>query len=271
MAGIEPETEGVPTVRTYAADMARAIRERGESLASIANTETARREDAAPPSERSLSPRAMLLIGGGVISFFLGIGVIVAALVFEPQDQELVAEAGIIFPNQTFTLAARPDLAMTDQLAVIRANQNLTLGEVLLITILESDAPLSGARLAEALGAPSALSREVVHASVGVHAFDRNQPFIIFEIGAYDRAYAALLSWEETMGASLGAFFTPTGKTGASPRLTFSDDIIRNLDVRRSQNEWPIIYTFPERGLLIITTNEFTLREILTRLGSARR
>ena len=71
---------------------------------------------------------------------------------------------------------------------------------------------------------------------------------------------------------ALGDFFAPLGKRADdAPSLTFKDTIVQNLDVRASQGEWPILYTFPEQHLVIITTNEFTFREIITRLGAAGR
>ncbi len=55
---------------------------------------------------------------------------------------------------------------------------------------------------------------------------------------------------------------------GIPPTLSFTDTVLQNLDTRESQSSWPVIYAFPTQGLLIFTTNEYTLREIMTRLGN---
>ena len=76
-----------------------------------------------------------------------------------------------------------------------------------------------------------------------------------------------MLVWEGGMAETLGDFFKPVNATGRPPELHFTDGIFKNIDVRSSERTWPIVYAFPERDLLIITTNENTLTEILTRLA----
>ena len=101
---------------------------------------------------------------------------------------------------------------------------------------------------------------------VGLHAFDRNQPLIIIEVAQFDRAYGAMLTWEPNMARSLGSFFRPLNGDKAGTTTIFNDVVVKNIDVRRSQAAWPIMYAFPRRDLLIITTNESTIAEVLSRL-----
>lgn len=266
------EKSGVelPRIRTYAADMSKAIKSRGETLASIVNKEkTVVKRQAERQTSRSLPLRTIAITVGTVVLVLAGVGVLSAIFIFNPRDAAEVQSSGIIFANEITTITTSTDRLFIDQLAAVRVNQNLSLGEVLRIDLTQNGMPVTGSALASRIGLPDALAREVTEAMVGIHAFDRNQPFIILRVATYDRSFGALLEWERDMGRELSGFFEPTSASGNPPLLTFTDEIVQNLDVRKSGDEWPIIYTFPNQDLLIITTNEFTLREIITRLGSS--
>jgi len=82
----------------------------------------------------------------------------------------------------------------------------------------------------------------------------------------------SMLSWETRMNEGLGNFFRPSSLAPASiastpPALIFTDRTIKNTDVRESQLEWHIMYAFLRPDLILITTNESTLREVITRLS----
>lgn len=263
--------KNLPRVRTYAADMSEVIKKRGETLASIVNKEkTSTTQDTSIRREVSWSPRTITLVAGTALLVLAGIGALIAVFVFSPQNAATVENTGgIIFANKTERLAVSDSDDLIKRLAETRANESLSLGEVSRIVVVKDGVgPLSPGELAARLGFPPALTREVTDIMIGVHSFDRNQPFIILKVSAYDRTFGAMLVFEHDMGRTLGGFFAPVGSTGNVPPLSFVDDVIRNLDVRRSDDSWPVLYTFPSQNMLIITTNEFTLREIMTRLGA---
>lgn len=269
-APLQKPVDGLPRIRTYAADMSKVIKARGETLASIVNKEQTQPEKRTPTATASFSPRRIAIVIGIAVLLIAGIGVLIGVFVFSPRDSVEIQSSGIIFANEVFTLSANSDGLLVDQLATIRRDQNLVLGEVMRVDVEEGNTLITGGALAARLGVPDALAREVVDAMIGIHAFDRNQPFIILRIATYDRSFGAMLAWERSMGRDLAGFFAPTNASGSAPLLSFTDEIAQNLDVRRSDADWPVLYTFPEQGLLIITTNEFTLREIMTRLSSSR-
>lgn len=257
----------LPRIRTYAADMSDAIRERGESLASIVNTEKV----TAPEEHHGLSRKVLVMAIAAGVLIILGIAAIITAIVVTGRESTAPpAPTSIIFPNKTRALEVPTGVSLSQALASTRGD-SLSLGEIERITVTRDGVALSPQDLLTALDAPPALTRQVTGAMVGIHSFDRNQPFIILEVAAYDFSFNALLDWESEMGRGLGAFFAPVNSKGAPPTLTFTDAILQNLDVRRSQSVWPVIYTFPEKNLIVITTNEFTLKEVIARLGSAHR
>ena len=265
----EGPSHEAPRLRTYAADMSRAIRSRGETLSSIALKERAAEKPAA--SKRRPSSPSRLFMFGGILFVLLGLGLI-AGVFFLTQESATAPElsSSIIFPNETMFIDISDSGALLAELASVRGRSDLTLGEVKRIVLTRGGVPLTPQETADALGLPGPLSREAADIMLGIHAFDRNQPFIILSVATYDRSLSALLSWEKEMGRDLGEFFKPTSGALPAPTLAFADDVVRNVDVRKSQSAWPILYAYPARTLVVITTNDFTLREVITRLGSAR-
>lgn len=266
---------GLPRVRTYAGDMSRAIQSRGETLSSIVAAQQDAEQTPVLPTQPTSPQRMRLMVFGGVTLLLVGVSLLVFAVVArapETNTQGVEVPPGIIFSNTTSELILSDGDVLSTRLAEERTTSNLSLGEIERIVVFENGALLPPSAIAERLGLPSALVREVVDLMVGIHAFDRNQPFIILKTNAYERSFNALLEWEKDAGRTLGLFYKPVqSESSLAPALTFTDEVIKNLDVRRSQPAWPVLYTFPERTLLIITTNEFTLREIISRLSSGVR
>lgn len=263
---------GLPRIRTYAADLSSAIRTRGETLTSIVSAQKKRGERLHDTPIEQRASHTRFVVAMSALAVVLGVVVVAVAFFLTTKDSAVPAlPAGIIFPNTTLVLEHTRGVALSTLLAEERNTAQLSLGEVERIVVTEDGVPLSASDTAGRLGIPNAIAREVVDIMVGIHAFDRTQPFIILSVVTYDRTFNAMLLWEKDMGRALGAWFAPLNAQSEAPNLSFSDAIFRNLDVRKSQDAYPVVYTYPARTLLVITTNEFTLREITTRLGSARR
>ncbi len=264
---------GLPRLRTFADDLSEEIKKKGTTTASIvqAERERAAREIAldqdvgatvAKYKNPALLVGTMLLIGVGA-AVLLG-AYFYSALVM---PENVSQTPSIIFPNKVVSLTVPPYQEVPDTLALERFAVNLPLGEIERIDLTLEGATTTVRTLLETLGAPATLLREAQSVMFGVHSFERNQPFIIIEVTQYDRAFGAMLTWEEEMGRSFGNFFKPVGGT-VPPTLAFTDRVIQNIDVRVSQNEWPILYAFPRRDVVVITTNQYTLQEVLTRLSA---
>lgn len=141
---------------------------------------------------------------------------------------------------------------------------------------------------------------------LGVHTFGVNQPLLLLKVDSYEQAYAGMLAWENTMHRDLSPLFdytpapkikpVPTGpvslpaQTGTTTIATstssttppapidtfvptgFIDKVVVNHDARVLQNADGTIYflwTFLDRNTLLITTNEDTVRAVITRLTQA--
>ncbi len=116
----------------------------------------------------------------------------------------------------------------------------------------------------------------------GYHSFDGTQPFIVFKTEFYEDAFAAMLDWEPRMNEDLSPLFgdivMETYLVGSSTRtrpanLTFEDVLVKNKEVRvlhDANGKELLLYGFPNPETLIITTNQYTFTEIVTRLQSIR-
>ena len=126
---------------------------------------------------------------------------------------------------------------------------------------------------------------------LGVHIFDVTQPFLILRVDSYEQAYSGMLAWEGSMRQDLLPLFdytprihipeenlaTSTATTTLAQQsplgdATFVDRIVLNHDARVLQNNTGDIYflwTFLDRNTLVITTQENTLKEIISRATEA--
>lgn len=264
-----PEAEGLPRLRTYAEDMSEEIRKRGATLSTIITAEKAR----APEPEPTIPPgRRRLLVIGATTLFILGISAIVIVFILIPKSPDVIAMRASIIPvNHQASVALDPKTPLSETLAATRNAATMNLGEVEELDVVSNGVALSPEEVLTDLGAPNELARNATGILVGVHAFDGNQPFLLISVSAYDIAFAGMLAWEPTIGPALGDFFAPKTVTVGSgtqpPGLSFTDRVVENLDARETQDSWPILYAFPRQDLLLVTTNENTLREVLTRLS----
>lgn len=130
---------------------------------------------------------------------------------------------------------------------------------------------------------------------LGLHSFDENQPFLLMQVDSYETAYAGMLAWESNMRSDLAPLFNrnpsprpapvdplPTGTTtvaATQPQMTtqflqsgFVDKVVENRDTRVILNDAGdilLLWTFLGRNTILITTNEYTLREVLSRMTNA--
>lgn len=135
--------------------------------------------------------------------------------------------------------------------------------------------------------APQELLRTVEQAPYlfGAHVFDDHQAFLILSVDSYEQAFAGMLGWEATMQGDLAPLFTRTPRphipeeklatstpVQAAISTGFTDTVVENHDARVVKNEYGdilLLWTFLDRSTLLITTNEYTLREIVSRLSNA--
>jgi hypothetical protein len=126
--------------------------------------------------------------------------------------------------------------------------------------------------------APDAFTRALDPAyMLGVHIFDGNQPFLIFKTDYFEQAFAGMLAWEPTLAEDVGTLlrskndFLNGSTTEVSFLSQFSDEVIKNHDarvLRNNKGDVLLLYTFPDRGTLLITTSSKSMSELIDRLNA---
>ena len=306
-AAPKPEEPLIPPLQTYQGDIESIIQSTGASTVSIAAAEAARRAEAplakvAPPVNWKGLLKHGGMIAGGAMLFVIAGGVLylaydrLVATVPIPQ----AAPAPFIPVDGTIPLALPPGgllrTTLMEALESARRNNTLSLGLIGMVTIFETTqteddityAPLGLEDWLPVLAPnlPAELLRTLTGAHVlGVHTYDGTQAFFLFEVDSYERAFAAMLTWERTMRGDLLPLFNreprprlleegaAVSEVGTVPQLIqtgFSDKILENRDARvilNTSSDILLLWAPLGPNLFVITTNEYTLREIISRLG----
>ncbi len=118
---------------------------------------------------------------------------------------------------------------------------------------------------------------------LGIHVFDGNEPFLVLKVDSYEQAFSGMLEWERTMSQELSPAFIRTPRPHTQSELVgvststpdavvlptqFKDKIVANHDARaliNDQGDILLLWAFIDRTTLVITTNENTLAEIISR------
>jgi hypothetical protein len=234
----------------------------------------------------------LLIVGGGGIIFG---GVFY--LMNRPIAPEEILVPSLIFADERFRLSGTPS-ELQVQLANLSAS-SLREGGVAVAYITYStttpegdviEEPASGGALIAnlSLTAPDILLRNTEPSStVGVVRINNEtRPYFILRVSSYERTFAGMLTWEETIKEDLSLFYpsypaTVVATTTASstpivpivPPSEFVDETIANHDVRilkDSEGRSILLYGYRDKQTLIIARNEAAFVELVTRLSATR-
>jgi len=281
------------SIRTYAADVASLLKG-GVTMTDIALSEQKKRtssdkEKAYLLEEQKKNRRNKVVFVIGVIFILLGIVILVWSTLRSKEDttEEIsLRTSSIIFTNNQLEL----DIDKLDRTAILkkinqqREGTNMPLGGVLGLYLTEGTGDTK-----KLVGASSFLKKINIRASdtflraleenylLGIHSFDGTQGFLILKIKSFDNALAKIIDWENFMLDDLWPMFY-NSKPSANPENSsiqgqFKDVVLKNKDTRALVNdagETILIYSFPDRTHLVITTNKSTLLEIFDRLTTGR-
>jgi len=294
----------VSPLQTYRSDIEHVVHEgQGVSVVSIAAAEAARRGNEPirqeTTDEKDARQRSWAMVAGGVVFVLLAAGVL-AVVLLRPTTVPIAEapRAPFIFVDDTALVSLPADQGTRNMLMTYlqAARQQVRL-PVGLIEWLYVALPATqkGATLRQ-LGAseflqilapqapPELLRTLSSNYLVGVHSFEENQPFLLLQVDSYEVAYKAMLDWERTLRADLLPLFSrnPSPKTQGTPapasttpqflQTSFVDKVAENRDTRsylNSSGDILLLWTFLGRNIILITTNEYTLREVLSRMNSA--
>ncbi len=285
----------VQRVRTYKEDLARAIQNQKASLTSVTAAEERRRtrlpKDMGGETSH-LDVKKIVLVGLSVLLLLVGVGVISYFLFIYEGEKEVAVEQevpSLIFSEeqQEIDITNTQPRNVLQKLWQARVGVSLPLSEVMHFYITEKQTPTSTATLLTARAFLESIDASVDDSFLrslrddfmfGVHVFNQNQPFLIFISNSYQNSFAGMLEWENAIYSDLFLFMkrNVTEENVDSSDLftkSFIDKVVRNIDARVLTNEEgdiELLYAFPNQQMLIITTNENTLVEIITRMNTVR-
>ncbi|MBC7836361.1 hypothetical protein H7X87_01095 [Acetobacteraceae bacterium] len=264
---------------------------------------------ASPRGESSIKKwllrTGMVLVG--ILFFTLAAGIFYFVyLKTRPLDPlQNASQAPFIIVDETKSIAIRPaDLSKGAVMNILQAERDslsLSLGLIERIYLAQAStgtngeatySPIDSGQFLSILSLllPQSLARTIMPEPylLGIHSFDGNQPFLVLRVDSYQQAYSGMLKWESTMQYDLAPFFTRTPRAripeeniATSTASTtpvrvvptkFSDSVVENHDARAILNENGdvlLLWTFLDRSTIVITTNEYTLREVISRFESA--
>jgi hypothetical protein len=278
------------SVRTYANDIADLIR-KGTTISGIALSEQKRKLEnqnlsKEPEENRSSKDRSKLMIIVSVILVLISVIIITISYFFfeggnESKPQELRFES-LVFSNSE----VEADLTDLDRVSTLKKlNQerigfNGVLGSIANIYPTKSEGSIkskisSGEFLSKVAGGASQVFIRSLEDDfmIGVHSFDGNQGFLIFEIESFQNTLSGSLDWEKSMLDNLWPMFwitKPNIESVSGGLNTFKDVVVSNKDARElkdASGKTALIYSFPDRRYLVITTNRSTLLEVFKRIA----
>ncbi|GEM_PF-1406578 len=274
-------------VRTFKEDMNAAIKGNNLSLVSIAikEDEKRRREEEVVVGETKQS-HWFAIVSTLLILAGLGIGGYAVYVTYFTTTEETAAPTS---PNYTSLVFAEktkvvPTNTLNDtQLVSLLKNEvrnlNASLGtieDVHFVDTKTNPESISLQRFISILQVrlPDSLLRNVQAPFMyGVHSASENAGFLVVKPDNYDRTFAGLLEWEPTLVRDLYVILTGVTPESALLQARFSDVLLKNVNsrvVRDANGKIVLLYAFFDKDTLLITANEATFVELLTRLTTPR-
>lgn len=279
-----------PIIRTYEDDAAVALKDKGASIISVAVAEQEKNQErlARQQEERKQAQRrkiftilSLILILGGVS--VLGYIYLYPILSRQKPIEEIRAQAHIFTEHIQELNITNLSSALIKQ--EISAFNKKPLSEgITQLRLLHTAQDNTSSSDYESYSFFETISERVPRAMMRSFdplftlAFSKQKdaqisPILIMNVDSFDIAYAGMLRWEESMVSDL-AFLFPVRTEQHSASTTqqipvFYDLIVDNKDTRAiesSNGNIRIIYSFPDRQTLIITSDTNTLREVFKRL-----
>lgn len=238
---------------------------------------------------------SLTLVAGFIILGLLALGAVYLIMHERAGStgERVFSANSLLFSEQTipFPIQNRSSTELKRLLADARTSASLTLGAITRVAPTIEDTNLETGEVTERLAtteefldalraqAPAELIRAIDDEFFfGFHTVDENAPVFIIPVTSYERAFAGMLAWEDTMNAELSPVFTAVPpliqEEGLLKKRPFKDIVMRNYDVRAltdDRGDVQLYYSFPTRDILIIAESSYSFTEVLSRLRADRR
>ncbi|MFA6095125.1 MAG: hypothetical protein WC757_04580 [Candidatus Paceibacterota bacterium] len=294
----ERRQETIPTFRTFESDTIDTIKNNHESMASITLAEHMHRASLVDTTKKESPEKNLLLIIFSLILLVAGIGAV--WFVFFVKTAEPVIQPMQVVPKEILTPDASNTIEISplNQASFIKAVQEKIIEPVnqtglVALHFSAGSTTITTDQFLKTLSPeiPPALIRALDPVfSFGLYktAEEEAHPYIMFKVLSYENAFANMLAWERdiindtkpVLTASTPVITTTIASSTASttppqvPKapdysaVAFTDAYMKNKDIRIAyQNRKPLLmYSFVDRNTLVITADESTLKELITRI-----
>lgn len=266
------------TLRTYQGDMAGVVRNKNESVATIAVAAHKKREDrgeSIPLSAARTVPffkNAFFLILSAVVIVAGGFSLYTVFFAKSAQNTAIdIRQPESLVDYNTFST-----ISLTDRNTLIETINN---GRTLLPDTKGSIwfAHITGASPLDLLKrltpqAPDVLMRTLTRPyAVGFYRDNNATTFFAgFTVSSYGQAFSGMLAWEPTLYADISEFMPQQVNT---PNTEFTDVIVDNKDVRVLQDtagQTLVVYGFADQQTLVIAQNEAVFKQITQNILTKR-
>ena len=280
--------ENLKTVRTYLSDMADTVRENEISVIKVALAEQNKheREDLYRQAEGTPAKKIFWIIGG---LFLVGVSIFGTYYIIQKKAKENIPAAiakdeTIISYDQNFSIDLKDGEVLSDKIKnQISENSKTDSSDgIKYISVVQDLNTIKEKLLVKEIFtrmgfmAPSSLVRSLSdNYMIGTYTKNNinvaSNLFMIFQTKDYEYTYAGMLEWEGSLANDMFYLFnlnTKDNKLKLGERK-WKDIIINNRDARVLYNEddKPILYyLFANKDSLVISSNENTIKEIMTRL-----
>lgn len=295
-----PTKQTVTPLQTYRGDIEKVV-QGGASIVSMAAAEAERRSAEGTPAPAAtpgnFSWKQLLYIAVGLLLLVAAGGVLMLVLTRDSAVPVTEApQAPFIAVDDTKIAKVQGSLTRDSLMLALQAQKqqvNLALGLVAWLypgiasssgevvglgpqTFLKTLAPNVPLTLLRTLNGKYLL---------GVHSYDEKQAFLILQTDSYETAYNGMLEWERTLQGDLSPLFvrhpSPRGASLVDPNASttpvfiptsFVDKVVENRDTRvllNEQGDILLLWTMLGRNVILITTNQASLREVISRMNQA--
>jgi hypothetical protein len=292
-----PVANLVKSVRTYASDVAEVLKREKTSVSEMTLAEDKkRREKKIVPTKEYESQTKRSWTFGLIAIALIAVGLIALGTSFLfLRGMDVVEETqvpSLIFSNafEEIETDGLNERQLREEINSKRESVEGTLGSIINLYLTEKTGDIKKLNTAqeflEKIGSRvnSAFSRALSEEFLlGVHIFDGNDGFLIFKVKSFENAFAQMLDWETKIADDLFPIFysnfpdiralDENGEVITGVGNQFNDLIIESKDTRvlkDNDGEIVLMYSFPDKTSLIITTNENTLKEVFNRLTTTR-
>ena len=258
----------LPTLRTYQGDMAEYIKDKNESVISVAVKEKQREEKRTTEKNRAdafSKPHqsnfqinftaiflSLALLGGGGLAILY-----VWSFITKPSTTQTIIDTSIIPYNNMVTLANITKESLSGELTKIATNDGVSVAK-----ISNDQGQLLGRMtdFFDLLEIPKTISiRNTLKNEFDVGTFKQKDSvslFMIISIEDFGRGFASMLEWEPSMLNDLS--FLNTDSILSEESFNWKDSIIKNKDVRaliNNKGNSQLAYTFLDKNIILITNN----------------